>query len=112
MSEGGGVVCEQEPLNMLDQRMMQNVRQATKDADAVLAIVDANDRPEAALPLLQPYLRKGSVPLAVVLNKVVAGISKIQCQYSHDSLIVTLKVITMGLPDHAYKRSGLCRLTC
>ncbi|CAL8460565.1 g94 [Coccomyxa elongata] len=59
-----------EPLNMLDQRMMQNVRQATKDADAVLAIVDANDRPEAALPLLQPYLRKGSVPLAVVLNKV------------------------------------------
>ncbi|EIE25333.1 GTP-binding protein Era [Coccomyxa subellipsoidea C-169] len=59
-----------EPLNMLDQRMMQNVRQATKDADAVLAIVDGNDRAEEALPLLAPYCRKGSVPLAVVLNKV------------------------------------------
>jgi GTPase Era involved in 16S rRNA processing len=65
-----GVVREQEPLNMLDQRMMQNVRQATKDADAVLVIVDANDRPEEALPMLQPYCRKGSVPLAVILNKV------------------------------------------
>ena len=67
----GSFVCEQEPLNMLDQRMMQNVRQATKDADAVLVIVDANDRPEEALPMLQPYCRKGSVPLAVILNKVI-----------------------------------------
>ena len=56
---------------MMDQRMMQNVRQATKDADAVLAIVDGNDRAEEALPLLAPYCRKGSVPLAVVLNKVL-----------------------------------------
>jgi len=63
----------QEPLNMLDLRMMQSVRQAAKDADAVLVIVDANDRPEKALPMLQPYCIKGSVPVAVVLNNVTSA---------------------------------------
>lgn len=58
---------------MLDLRMMQSVRQAAKDADAVLVIVDANDRPENALPMLKPYCSKGSVPVAVILNKVTSG---------------------------------------
>ena len=48
--------------------MMRNVRRATRDAEAVLFLVDAGARPEDALPLLRPYCGRG-LPVAVVLNK-------------------------------------------
>ena len=59
--------------NKLDERMMQNVRQARREADAVLAIVDASAQPRAALKVLLPAEGRPGPPLAVVLNKVGAG---------------------------------------
>lgn len=60
--------------NKLDERMMQNVRQARREADAVLAIVDASAQPRAALKvLLPPAEGRPGPPLAVVLNKVGIG---------------------------------------
>ena len=58
----------QEERNKLDEQMMRNVRRATRDAEAVLFLVDAGARPEDALPLLRPYCGRG-LPVAVVLNK-------------------------------------------
>ena len=50
--------------------MMHNVRQARREADAVLAIVDASAQPRAALKVLLPAEGRPGPPLAVVLNKV------------------------------------------
>ena len=58
----------QEERNQLDEQMMRAVRRATRDAEAVLFLVDMGDRPEQALSLLQPYCARG-LPVAVVLNK-------------------------------------------
>ena len=60
--------------NKLDERMMQNVRQARREADAVLAIVDAAAQPRAALKVLLPAEGRPGPPLAVVLNKVGLGL--------------------------------------
>ena len=60
-----------EERNQLDEQMMRAVRRATRDAEAVLFLVDAGDRPEQALRLLQPYCGRG-LPVAVVLNKARA----------------------------------------
>ena len=58
--------------NKLDERMMQNVRQARREADAVLALVDASAQPRAALKVLLPAEGRPGPPLAVVLNKVAS----------------------------------------
>jgi GTPase Era involved in 16S rRNA processing len=58
--------------NALDERMMHNVRQARREADAVLALVDAASHPRAALTDLLPPAGRTGPPLAVVLNKVPA----------------------------------------
>ena len=63
----------QEERNKLDEQMMRSVRRATRDAEAVLFLVDAGVRPEDALPLLQPYCGRG-LPIAVVLNKVLPAL--------------------------------------
>ncbi|KAK9842092.1 hypothetical protein WJX81_008104 [Elliptochloris bilobata] len=56
--------------NKLDERMMANVRQARREADAVLAIADAAAQPRAALQVLLPPEGRTGPPLAIVLNKV------------------------------------------
>jgi GTP-binding protein Era len=60
----------QEEQTKLDQRMMQNVRRAAKDADAIMLLVDSQENAADALPLIEAYNRNGSVPMAVILNKV------------------------------------------
>lgn len=52
--------------------MMRSVKQATRDADALLVIVDAADRPAQTLTFLQSVFDNASVPTAVVLNKARA----------------------------------------
>ena len=46
-----GVIQDQR--NRLEQRMMRAVKSAIRDADALLAIIDASDRPEEALAMVQ-----------------------------------------------------------
>ena len=60
--------------------MMQSVKRASKDADAMLVIVDASDRPAQALTFLASTFEEASVPLAVVLNKACTLTSCIACQ--------------------------------
>ena len=55
--------------NALEERMMAAVAQAVRDADVLLAIVDADDRPREALGMLQPGGDWAGPPMAVVLNK-------------------------------------------
>ncbi|KAK9814006.1 hypothetical protein WJX73_008810 [Symbiochloris irregularis] len=66
-----GVMREER--NQLDGKMMQNVRSARRDADILLALVDASDEPEQGLDLLQLSSDQStsSLPVAVVLNKEV-----------------------------------------
>lgn len=64
-----GVLREER--NELDKKMMQNVRTARRDADVLLAIIDADNRPEEALHLLNLRAdQPGLAPMCVVLNKV------------------------------------------
>lgn len=62
----------QEDRSKLDERMMQSVKRASKDSDAMLIIVDASDRPARTLTFLQSTFEEAAVPLAVVLNKARA----------------------------------------
>ncbi|KAL4527634.1 hypothetical protein Ndes2526B_g08261 [Nannochloris sp. 'desiccata'] len=62
-----GIIAERR--NELEERMMGAVDQAVKDADALLAIVDASRRPEGALEMLQPGPDWKGPPMAVILNK-------------------------------------------
>ena len=62
-------MASQEDRSKLDERMMQSVKRASKDADAMLVIVDASDRPAQALTFLASTFEEAAVPLAVVLNK-------------------------------------------
>jgi GTP-binding protein Era len=62
-----GVVADRR--NALEERMMAAVAQAVRDSDALLAIVDAADRPREALAMLQPGPDWAGPPMAVVLNK-------------------------------------------
>jgi GTPase Era involved in 16S rRNA processing len=71
----------QEERNRLDEQMMRSVRRATRDAEAVLFLIDAGDRPEQALPLLQPYCGRG-LPVAVVLNKARGPASPLSLPYT------------------------------
>ena len=59
----------QEDRSKLDERMMRSVGQASRDADAMLIVVDASDPPEKTLSFLEPTFKSLSVPTAVVLNK-------------------------------------------
>ena len=59
--------------------MMQSVKRASKDADAMLVIVDASDRPAQALTFLASTFEEAAVPLAVVLNKAYARLSLNAC---------------------------------
>lgn len=63
-----GVIKERK--NRLDDRMMSNVEQAVKDADALLVIVDANDKPQEALQFLEMDREWKGPPIGLVLNKV------------------------------------------
>ena len=62
-----GIIAERR--NELEERMMGAVDQAVKDADALLAIVDASRRPETALEMFQPGPDWKGPPMAVILNK-------------------------------------------
>lgn len=62
----------QEDRSKLDERMMRSVKLASRDADAMLVVVDASDRPEQTLAALQPIFDSTDVPKAVVLNKAGA----------------------------------------
>jgi GTPase Era involved in 16S rRNA processing len=58
--------------NRLESRMMSYVKGAIRDADAVVAIVDASDREasESVLAMVQPPADKDDQPpMLVVLNK-------------------------------------------
>ena len=69
----------QEDRSKLDERMMRSVKLASRDADAMLVVVDASDRPEQTFAALQPIFDSTDVPKAVVLNKAGArpGISAV-----------------------------------
>lgn len=56
--------------NELEERMMNAVDQAVRDADAILAIVDASNKPEKALEMIQPGDNWKGPPMAVILNKI------------------------------------------
>ncbi|KAI7844987.1 hypothetical protein COHA_001353 [Chlorella ohadii] len=53
----------------LEERMMAAVQQAVKDAECLLAIVDASYKPEEALAMIQPGDDWSGPPMAVLLNK-------------------------------------------
>ena len=63
-----GIIINQR--DELEERMMTAVGQAIKDADILLAIVDATDRPQEALDMLQPGSDWRGPPMAILLNKV------------------------------------------
>ena len=63
-----GIIVHQK--DELEERMMVAVGQAIKDADILLAIVDATDRPQEALDMLQPGEDWRGPPMAILLNKV------------------------------------------
>ena len=63
-----GIIVHQK--DELEERMMTAVQQAIKDADILLAIVDATDRPNEALDMLQPGEDWRGPPMAILLNKV------------------------------------------
>lgn len=54
----------------LEDKMMEAVDEAVRDADVVLAIVDASFRPEKALDILQPGQDWKGPPFVFVLNKI------------------------------------------
>ncbi len=62
----------QEDRSKLDERMMQSVKRASRDADAMLVIIDASDRPEQTLTFLDSTFKEATVPTAVILNKARA----------------------------------------
>ena len=62
----------QEDRSKLDERMMQSVKRASRDADAMLVIIDASDRPERTLTFLDSTFKEATVPTAVILNKARA----------------------------------------
>lgn len=63
-----GIILDKR--NKLEERMMASVSEAVKDADALLAIVDASHAPEEALQMIQPGTSWRGPPMAVILNKV------------------------------------------
>ncbi len=63
-----GIIVNQK--DELEERMMAAVTQAIKDADILIAIIDAGDRPEQALEMIQPGDNWNGPPMAVLLNKI------------------------------------------
>lgn len=49
---------------------MRSVKTAIKDADCLLAIIDASDRPDEALMMLQPGEGADIPPMGIILNKM------------------------------------------
>ncbi|KAL4443751.1 hypothetical protein ABPG75_011488 [Micractinium tetrahymenae] len=62
-----GIITDRR--NRLEEKMMAAVQQAVKDADCLLAIVDASHKPEEALAMIQPGDDWKGPPMAVLLNK-------------------------------------------
>jgi GTPase len=58
--------------NELDERMMESVKVAVSDADALLAIVDATKNPVNELAMIKPGKEWSGPPLAILLNKIDA----------------------------------------
>ncbi|GAB4814342.1 hypothetical protein N2152v2_001388 [Parachlorella kessleri] len=56
--------------NPLEERMMKSVQESLREADAVLAVVDAAARPQADLAMLQPGTEWSGPPMTVLLNKM------------------------------------------
>lgn len=56
--------------NELDERMMESVKVAVSDADALLAIVDATKNPVNELAMIKPGKEWSGPPLAILLNKI------------------------------------------
>ena len=65
----------QDKRNPLEERMMKNVQESLREADAVLAVVDAAARPQADLAMLQPGAEWSGPPMAVVS---IATISRLK----------------------------------
>lgn len=61
-----GVSLRKVEKNKLDETMMRKVRRTTRDADIVLAIVDASSGPEDALAVMQPEKLWFDQPWALV----------------------------------------------
>ncbi|CAG9462699.1 unnamed protein product [Pedinophyceae sp. YPF-701] len=55
--------------NIMEQRMMSAMQQAVRDADALVAIIDASKTPKEDFFILEPGVAMG-LPVCVVLNKM------------------------------------------
>ncbi|KAI3428232.1 hypothetical protein D9Q98_006612 [Chlorella vulgaris] len=62
-----GIITDKR--NKLEDKMMAAVQQAVKDADCLLAIIDASHKPEEALAMVQPGPQWKGPPMAILLNK-------------------------------------------
>ncbi|EFN58030.1 hypothetical protein CHLNCDRAFT_20741 [Chlorella variabilis] len=62
-----GIIVDKR--NKLEDKMMASVQQAVRDADCLLAIVDASHEPQQALAMIQPGDDWKGPPMAVLLNK-------------------------------------------
>lgn len=74
-----GTFVVQEERNQLDGKMMQNVRSARRDADILLALVDASDDPEQGLDLLQLSSDHSTsrLPVGVVCTASTNGLGNV-----------------------------------
>ncbi|PNG58276.1 hypothetical protein TSOC_015502, partial [Tetrabaena socialis] len=53
----------------LEERMMAAVVHSIKESEAIVAVVDAADRPREALAMFQPGEDWNGPPMAVLINK-------------------------------------------
>ena len=94
----------------MERRMIQAVKNAIQDADAVLAIIDASDRPEDALAMLAPGDTWTGPPLCMVINKAdivpAEEIARIVDTVKNKSGAMTVLPISAKVPNqsHAKKR--------
>jgi GTPase Era involved in 16S rRNA processing len=56
----------QEATTPLDRKMMNNVQQAVREADAIVVVVDGSFRPKEALAAFQPGPNWSGPPVSVV----------------------------------------------
>jgi GTP-binding protein Era len=63
-----GLIMKQR--NSVEQRMMATVKTAVRDADLILVIVDASERPKDVLSMIQPRETSDQPTVGIILNKV------------------------------------------
>ena len=69
--------------------MMQNVRAARQDADVLLALVDASERPKENLELLQLTPGQSASPATCVVSNELLTHSKQQARGAHHKLRIS-----------------------